>query len=318
MHRGLTQYDLAEAVGTNKAVISLLENGKRPLSDKWLRLFAEVLVTSRGDILDRCPDGENVGTKPPHYLREWRTFRKLTQQEVAIRIGTTASQVSMLELGERRLSLPWLQKLAPVLGASPGDLIERHPSGDEAGGLLSAWEDKPPHYLRVWRKHRGLTLAAVEQEVHLSHAQLSRIETGKQPYNQGLLEKLADVYGCEVVDLLVRNPVETNATEPVDETDPNGGPNHLRAWREYRGMSQPELAELAGTSHQVIGYLERGRTQLSAKWLRKLAPILGTTPGHILDYEPRDQSHDVMSLWSKIDDADRDQAARVLQSFVRL
>src|SRR3546814_5563962 len=60
----------------------------------------------------------------------------------------------------------------------------------------------------------------------------------------------------------------------MDEDDSNGGPNHLRAWREFRKMSQPELADAIGTSHQVIGYLERGRTQLSAKWLRKLAPAL--------------------------------------------
>jgi transcriptional regulator with XRE-family HTH domain len=84
----------------------------------------------------------------------------------------------------------------------------------------------------------------------------------------------------------------------MDETDSNGGPNHLRAWREYRGLSQTELAELAGTTHQVIGYLERGRTQLSAKWLRKLAPVLDTTPGMLLDHAPEELSADIIDIWT--------------------
>lgn len=63
-------------------------------------------------------------------------------------------------------------------------------------------------------------------------------------------------------------------------------------------MSQPELAEAIGTSHQVIGYLERGRTQLSAKWLRKLAPALKTTPGLLLDHDPNDLDSDLIDMWA--------------------
>lgn len=100
----------------------------------------------------------------------------------------------------------------------------------------------------------------------------------------------------------------------MDETDPNGGPNYLRAWREHRGLSQPELANLAETSHQVIGYLERGRTQLSAKWLRKLAPLLGTTPGHLLDHDPSESNSSVLDLWAHIAKRDRARAAEVLKA----
>lgn len=62
------------------------------------------------------------------------------------------------------------------------------------------------HFLRAWRKHRGKTLEAVAEQLHMSHSQLSRIETFRQPYNQQLLEKLADLYMCDVVDLLIRDP----------------------------------------------------------------------------------------------------------------
>lgn len=62
------------------------------------------------------------------------------------------------------------------------------------------------HFLREWRKRAGKTLEAVAEELRMSHSQLSRIERGKQPYNQELLERLADLYRCEVVDLLIRDP----------------------------------------------------------------------------------------------------------------
>lgn len=52
----LTQEELADRVGTTKAVISLLENEKRPLSSKWLRKFADALGTTPGRILDIDPD----------------------------------------------------------------------------------------------------------------------------------------------------------------------------------------------------------------------------------------------------------------------
>jgi transcriptional regulator with XRE-family HTH domain len=93
--------------------------------------------------------------------------------------------------------------------------------------------------------------------------------------------------------------------------------HYLREWRLYRGLSQPELAERVDTSHQVIGYLERGRTQLSANWLQKLAPALQTQAGHIIDYNPEELDADVLAVWSKIPSTDRPQALRVLRTFAK-
>ena len=54
-------------------------------------------------------------------------------------------------------------------------------------------------------------------------------------------------------------------------------PNNLKAWREFRELSQAALAEAIGTNANMIGYLESGERGLSAKWLRRLAPPLRTT-----------------------------------------
>jgi transcriptional regulator with XRE-family HTH domain len=66
-------------------------------------------------------------------------------------------------------------------------------------------------FLRQWRKHRSKTLEGVADQLHMSHSQLSRIERGEQPYNQELLEALADLYMCDVVDLLIRDPSQQEA-----------------------------------------------------------------------------------------------------------
>ena len=70
-------------------------------------------------------------------------------------------------------------------------------------------------FLREWRKHKGLSLERVsewlelEKGMTLSVSQLSRIERGEQPYNQDLLEALADIYGAKrEADLIIRDPTD--------------------------------------------------------------------------------------------------------------
>jgi transcriptional regulator with XRE-family HTH domain len=101
------------------------------------------------------------------------------------------------------------------------------------------------------------------------------------------------------------------------QVDKNGGPNFLKAWREHREMSQEQLAEKVGTTASVISMLEAGERGLSAKWLRKPAPALKTTPGHLLEHDPQELPTDVLDIWAAIDKRDRATAIRVLESFNR-
>lgn len=68
-----------------------------------------------------------------------------------------------------------------------------------------------PTFMRQWREHKDMTLEAVGEIINLSHAQLGRIERGVQPYNQELLEALADVYGTTPASLLMRDPKQPNS-----------------------------------------------------------------------------------------------------------
>ena len=69
-------------------------------------------------------------------------------------------------------------------------------------------------YFKEWRKYRGLTQDQVvdrlvgldDKNLPQTAASLSRLENGKQPYAQPILEALADIYGVEPSDLLKNNP----------------------------------------------------------------------------------------------------------------
>lgn len=91
--------------------------------------------------------------------------------------------------------------------------------------------------------------------------------------------------------------------------------NHLRAWREFRNMSQDDLAEKLGTAKGVISLLENGKRPLSDKWLYRLADALNTRPGHILDVDPNDLDNDILEIWATIAKRDRGQAASILRTF---
>lgn len=94
-------------------------------------------------------------------------------------------------------------------------------------------------------------------------------------------------------------------------------PNHLRAWRKLRGLTQEQLAEAVGTTKAVIGNLENGERGLSSKWLKLLAPALGTRPGFLLDYAPSELPTDILDLWARVPMEQRQLAREVLERFAR-
>lgn len=75
------------------------------------------------------------------------------------------------------------------------------------------------HFLREWRQHKGLTLEQIAERLHTTHATISRIERGKLPYNQALLERLAEEYGTEPASLLMRHP-KAKSWELLDTLSP--------------------------------------------------------------------------------------------------
>jgi DNA-binding XRE family transcriptional regulator len=130
-----------------------------------------------------------------------------------------------------------------------------------------------------------------------------------------------------ITDMVVNGKVRGSANAAVRELTYHPDmdekvPHYLKEWRTtkrpgFEPMTQQELADKLDTSKSVISDMERGELQLSPKWLRRIAPILKTQPGHILDHDPADLDSDIIDIWAHIDVGDRDQAMRVLKSFVK-
>jgi transcriptional regulator with XRE-family HTH domain len=76
-------------------------------------------------------------------------------------------------------------------------------------------------FIREWRQHRNKTLQQLAEAVGTTHASLSRLERGKQPYSQALLEALAEALQTDVASLLMRDPSDPEAIWSVwDQAKP--------------------------------------------------------------------------------------------------
>lgn len=101
------------------------------------------------------------------------------------------------------------------------------------------------------------------------------------------------------------------------DSDKNGGPNYLKAWREFRRLTQDQLAEKVGTNANMISYLESGERGLSAKWLRRLAPVLETTAGMLLDHDPNTLDSDIIDIWTHAGTRERQQISDIAKAVLK-
>jgi transcriptional regulator with XRE-family HTH domain len=63
-----------------------------------------------------------------------------------------------------------------------------------------------PHYIAAWRKRAKLTQYQLAELVGTNPGNLSRVETGRQPYTQDLLEAVAAVLKIAPAALIAQDP----------------------------------------------------------------------------------------------------------------
>lgn len=68
-------------------------------------------------------------------------------------------------------------------------------------------KDGPPrHYVREWRRFRGLTQERLAERTPFTVGAISQLETGRTSYTQPMLEALAVALDCKAGDLISRDP----------------------------------------------------------------------------------------------------------------
>jgi transcriptional regulator with XRE-family HTH domain len=84
--------------------------------------------------------------------------------------------------------------------------------------VKSRLKERRRHFIKEWRKSRGLTQEQLAERIGVAVSTISQLETGKQGYSQPTLEAIADALGCEPADLLMRNPNQQNEIWSIWET----------------------------------------------------------------------------------------------------
>lgn len=129
------------------------------------------------------------------------------------------------------------------------------------------------------------------------------------------LQSVSAASSAKIYNLCNAQPFAMAHIEAMDEKSPNP-PNFLRHWRTFRKLSQADLAAKVGTTGPMINHLENGNRALSHKWLVRLAPALGTTPGFILDHNPFDMPRDLFEIWNRGDAEDRKKLVNVAEAMI--
>jgi transcriptional regulator with XRE-family HTH domain len=94
----------------------------------------------------------------PTYFKAWRKFRTLTQQQVADRIGTTKTRVSLKERGLEPYDQYYLEALADALNTDTASLLARDPYA-EAGAYAVLDALKPETRAKAIEIIRALKIA---------------------------------------------------------------------------------------------------------------------------------------------------------------
>lgn len=84
-------------------------------------------------------------------------------------------------------------------------------------------------------------------------------------------------------------------------------PNHIRAWRLYRGLTLEQLSELAQLSPPQISDVETGKGDVTGRTLLALATALQTTPAALLGDDPG-KNQEFWDIWETLDAAGRRRA----------
>lgn len=86
-----------------------------------------------------------------------------------------------------------------------------------------------PTFIRQWRNHRGYSLDKLAEMVPMDKSNLSKVERGILPYNQEMLERLADALMTDPASLLMRDPTAHGAIWSIWEKASPGERQQIEA-----------------------------------------------------------------------------------------
>lgn len=112
--RGLTQKELGQKLGLSFQAVAQWENDLRNPKFETLQKIAEALETPIGTFLPAMGMGDSFGNR----MKTTRNSQKMTQAELAQRLGVTPQTVSQYERGVKKPKTSTINRFAEALNVS--------------------------------------------------------------------------------------------------------------------------------------------------------------------------------------------------------
>ena len=173
--KGMTQKELADAIGAKQAQISAWERGAIPPSvDVLVRIASALDIDVVKLMTPRNQSNNNI--------KELRTAKGLTQVELAKILGIAQSTYSAYESGANEFSEEMLQRIADALEISVDDIVITTP--------------KNP--IVRYRERKKMLQSELAEKAGVSVSTITKYESGRFKPSSEILQRIADALEVSV------------------------------------------------------------------------------------------------------------------------
>jgi transcriptional regulator with XRE-family HTH domain len=91
---------------------------------------------------------------------------------------------------------------------------------------------------------------------------------------------------------------------------------YIKQWREFRELTQEQLAEMTNMSPGNLSLIERGLQNYTQDTLEAIAHALKCSPSDLLDRDPND-AESIWTVWERAKPAERDQIVEIAKTITK-
>jgi len=212
---GLTQTEFAALVWRNVQYIRQLEQGRQPVSERFIKNLCGICKINIGSLSDkqleqlkakaiRTAKAEKALKKAMALrIKYLRQSRGLSPAAFAAELGINNLYIYPIEAGTGSISKRLVWKIYERFGVDITSLSREQDKQlkTKAAAVMSknqALRESGAGTIKAIRKIRGLSQTAFAAELGTDKPKISSIETGRNPVSNRLIEKIKNTYNIDI------------------------------------------------------------------------------------------------------------------------